>query len=208
MCFVRNSHVQCSLAPSAGCVYVRENAITCCNIGVLSIFFSSHLYSCQSRVLSFPHSSLNPGVSITYLFLNYGTLSNTRYIGVHQSIDLLLFLLYLRNQLTNLAISCFAFFQSESQRDLLFQAQIAAGNSSQEKIKTLYQNVVNKLHEIKADFNSSTPRCDVSAKDIHSALSRAPSEHCKREITDAYCDLQEGKLYPAELPRFCPLKGS
>lgn len=51
------------------------------------------------------------------------------------------------------------------------------------------------------------PRCDVSAKEVASAIRRAKTIQCKQEISDVYCLQQEGKLYTLDLPNFCPNKG-
>ena len=51
------------------------------------------------------------------------------------------------------------------------------------------------------------PRCDVTGKDISSAIRRAKTLACRQEIADVFCTQQEGKLYKLDLPRFCPNKG-
>lgn len=82
-------------------------------------------------------------------------------------------------------------------------------NSSdqQQRIKALYKHVLSKLQDLEGQINVSEPLCEVTGKDALSAVNRAPSEHCKREITKTYCDMRDRNLYPMEVPRYCPLKG-
>ncbi|XP_067937140.1 xylosyltransferase oxt-like [Watersipora subatra] len=43
-------------------------------------------------------------------------------------------------------------------------------------------------------------------KDAHSAIARAKTTECKEAIERASCLLHHNKLFPASLPRYCPLK--
>eukprot|EP00057_Strongylocentrotus_purpuratus_P010678 XP_011665152.1 PREDICTED: xylosyltransferase 1 [Strongylocentrotus purpuratus] len=50
-------------------------------------------------------------------------------------------------------------------------------------------------------------KCPIESKDAISALSRARSKECKKDITDTVCATSERNLYPLSLPRFCPFTG-
>ncbi|KAK0045041.1 xylosyltransferase 1, partial [Biomphalaria pfeifferi] len=52
-----------------------------------------------------------------------------------------------------------------------------------------------------------SPSCDVSAKDVASAIKRAKTVRCKQEIADVFCQQQNGTLYTINLPNYCPNKG-
>ncbi|CAG5128244.1 unnamed protein product, partial [Candidula unifasciata] len=52
-----------------------------------------------------------------------------------------------------------------------------------------------------------SPKCDVSAKEVSSAVKRAKTWQCKQEIADVYCQQQEGKLYNLDLTNYCPNRG-
>ncbi|RUS75203.1 hypothetical protein EGW08_017040 [Elysia chlorotica] len=52
-----------------------------------------------------------------------------------------------------------------------------------------------------------SPTCDVTAKDVASAIRRAKTTECKQEIADVFCEQQAGRLYDLHLPNFCPNKG-
>lgn len=52
-----------------------------------------------------------------------------------------------------------------------------------------------------------SPKCDVSAKEVASAIKRAKTQGCKQEIADVYCQQQEGKLYSLDLTNYCPNRG-
>lgn len=51
------------------------------------------------------------------------------------------------------------------------------------------------------------PTCGSLERDVQSALERAHSQQCKREITEVACSYKRRELYPPKLPRFCPLAG-
>ncbi|GFR58845.1 xylosyltransferase oxt [Elysia marginata] len=51
------------------------------------------------------------------------------------------------------------------------------------------------------------PACNVTAKDVSSAIRRAKSPQCKQEIADVFCQQQAGQLYSLQLPNFCPNRG-
>ena len=44
--------------------------------------------------------------------------------------------------------------------------------------------------------------------DAYSAVVRAQSLECKQAIQKVSCLLQDNKLFPSALPRYCPLKGA
>lgn len=47
------------------------------------------------------------------------------------------------------------------------------------------------------------PACDIVEKDALSAIRRAPTLSCKRELANITCLAQGGALYPSRLPRSC-----
>ena len=53
-----------------------------------------------------------------------------------------------------------------------------------------------------------TPDCDLKDKDAISAVTRASSQECKRELVSLACRLQSKSLFPKRLPSFCHLKGN
>lgn len=48
------------------------------------------------------------------------------------------------------------------------------------------------------------PPCDIRSKETISAVHRAKSQSCKRQILDIACEIQKGTFYPKKLPNFCP----
>ena len=48
------------------------------------------------------------------------------------------------------------------------------------------------------------PPCDVHSKETISAIHRAKSQACKRQIVDIACAIQSGQFYPKSLPNYCP----
>lgn len=46
--------------------------------------------------------------------------------------------------------------------------------------------------------------CNITDKEALSAISRAVTRDCKREIGELVCAIQAGGFYPASLPRYCP----
>lgn len=52
-----------------------------------------------------------------------------------------------------------------------------------------------------------TPDCDITGKEAISAIHRAKTQHCKRQIANITCLIKEERFYPKELPNSCPSKG-
>ncbi|XP_044152518.1 xylosyltransferase 2 isoform X1 [Bufo gargarizans] len=52
-----------------------------------------------------------------------------------------------------------------------------------------------------------TPKCDIKGKDALSALARAPTQKCQREIANLVCLHQKGLLMPKSLPGYCQIRG-
>ncbi|XP_055612226.1 xylosyltransferase oxt isoform X2 [Uranotaenia lowii] len=48
------------------------------------------------------------------------------------------------------------------------------------------------------------PPCDIYSKETVSAIIRAKSQSCKRQIVDIACEIQKGTFYPKWLPNYCP----
>ena len=64
------------------------------------------------------------------------------------------------------------------------------------------------MHNDKNNINATdAQRCNITDAEVLSAIARAKTDFCKRELADIACLNQEGKLYPASLPRSCPFKG-
>ncbi|XP_055528233.1 xylosyltransferase oxt [Wyeomyia smithii] len=51
------------------------------------------------------------------------------------------------------------------------------------------------------------PLCDIYSKETVSAIHRARSQTCKKQIADIACAIQEGTFYPKRLPNYCPNGG-
>ncbi|KAG7256262.1 hypothetical protein CRUP_025510 [Coryphaenoides rupestris] len=51
------------------------------------------------------------------------------------------------------------------------------------------------------------PQCEISGKEVISALSRAKSRECRQQIAEVYCKHKEGTLMPLQVPRYCPREG-
>lgn len=48
------------------------------------------------------------------------------------------------------------------------------------------------------------PPCNISAKEALSALNRARTKDCKKQIANLACHIQSNQFYPKELPSNCP----
>ncbi|XP_037074011.1 xylosyltransferase oxt-like [Pollicipes pollicipes] len=51
------------------------------------------------------------------------------------------------------------------------------------------------------------PRCALETREVVSAVLRAESEPCRRELVEFACRLREGTAYPVRLPNYCPHHG-
>ncbi|XP_053683028.1 xylosyltransferase oxt [Sabethes cyaneus] len=54
---------------------------------------------------------------------------------------------------------------------------------------------------------SFVPACDIYSKETISAIHRASSQACKKQIADIGCAILEGTFYPRRLPNYCPNGG-
>lgn len=54
------------------------------------------------------------------------------------------------------------------------------------------------------DNLSFTPQCDVQSKDAHSAINRARTDECKRQILETVCAIEAGAFYAKHLASRCP----
>ena len=52
-----------------------------------------------------------------------------------------------------------------------------------------------------------TPACEISNKEAVSAIHRAKTQHCKQEIANTTCLINDSQLYPKLLHMSCPTKG-
>ncbi|XP_058466832.1 xylosyltransferase oxt [Malaya genurostris] len=51
---------------------------------------------------------------------------------------------------------------------------------------------------------SFVPPCEILSKETISAIHRAKSQSCKKQIVDIACAIRAGTFYPKRLPNFCP----
>nr|CAD7592662.1 unnamed protein product [Timema genevievae] len=51
------------------------------------------------------------------------------------------------------------------------------------------------------------PACDIVTKEAISAIHRAKTQRCKRELVNITCLIQQGRLYPKQLTSSCPSQG-
>ncbi|XP_013776191.1 xylosyltransferase oxt-like isoform X1 [Limulus polyphemus] len=51
------------------------------------------------------------------------------------------------------------------------------------------------------------PWCEILSRDAISAINRARSQGCKEKIANVTCLIKAGKMYPTQLPRYCPVEG-
>lgn len=74
----------------------------------------------------------------------------------------------------------------------------------------------NSQLSVQKDFNRTSlrledldfvPSCDIGLKEAVSAIHRARTQKCKRELANITCLIQQGKLYPTHLPNFCLASG-
>lgn len=54
------------------------------------------------------------------------------------------------------------------------------------------------------DGLSFNPTCEVQSRDAHSAVNRAKTEDCKRQILDTVCAIESGTFYAEQLTSRCP----
>ena len=59
-----------------------------------------------------------------------------------------------------------------------------------------------KLEEL--DFK---PWCNITTKEAVSAIHRAKTQFCKKQLVDVICSLQKETLFPKKLVSFCPAPG-
>ncbi|XP_022243478.1 xylosyltransferase 1-like isoform X2 [Limulus polyphemus] len=50
------------------------------------------------------------------------------------------------------------------------------------------------------------PWCEILSRDAISAINRARSQGCKEKIANVTCLIKAGKMYPTQLPRYCPVE--
>ncbi|KAI8506542.1 hypothetical protein Bbelb_159690 [Branchiostoma belcheri] len=78
-------------------------------------------------------------------------------------------------------------------------------DSDLEKKPSIWRNHAAQSNKSR-DF-SYVPKCEIKGKDAVSALSRAKTAQCKQQLADTACLMQEGKLFPEFIPRYCPVDG-
>ncbi|KAI3360059.1 hypothetical protein L3Q82_013853 [Scortum barcoo] len=57
------------------------------------------------------------------------------------------------------------------------------------------------------EVRKEQPQCEISGKEVISALSRAKSRECRQQIVEVYCKHKERALMPEKVPRYCPIEG-
>lgn len=70
--------------------------------------------------------------------------------------------------------------------------------------KTPNKPAQSRLRVEELDF---TPACEINTKEAISAIHRAKTQRCKQTISNVTCLIQNGQLYPAVLPNYCPSEG-
>eukprot|EP00058_Branchiostoma_floridae_P018096 XP_002603585.1 hypothetical protein BRAFLDRAFT_126911 [Branchiostoma floridae] len=79
-------------------------------------------------------------------------------------------------------------------------------DADSEKKASIWRNSPGSSNKSR-DF-SYVPKCEIKGKDAVSALSRAKTAQCKQQLADTACLMQEGKLFPEFIPRYCPVDGT
>lgn len=51
------------------------------------------------------------------------------------------------------------------------------------------------------------PKCEITGKEVISALSRAKTKECRQQIAEVYCRHKGKQLMPEKVTRYCPLEG-
>lgn len=69
---------------------------------------------------------------------------------------------------------------------------------------TKQHKIIQTLRLEELDFQ---PPCDVKSREAISAIHRAKTQFCKKEIVNKTCLIQNDDFYPKELPNNCPKKG-
>ena len=66
-----------------------------------------------------------------------------------------------------------------------------------------------KLQKIDAIYARAEVSCEITSmnKDALSSYKRAKTSECGEAVLRVACLLQNKKLFPSKLPRFCPLRG-
>ncbi|XP_022241938.1 xylosyltransferase 2-like [Limulus polyphemus] len=102
--------------------------------------------------------------------------------------------------------------------NLLFQKSKADGLESNNLIVSKEPSgIINTSKKIEKHVNESMkldlnelnfkPWCEILSQDAISAINRAKTQGCKEEIANVTCLIKAGKMYPIQLPRYCPVDG-
>ncbi|XP_076309198.1 xylosyltransferase 1-like isoform X3 [Tachypleus tridentatus] len=67
---------------------------------------------------------------------------------------------------------------------------------------------VDKKDNESLNFNELNfkPWCEILSRDAISAINRARSQECREKIANVTCLIKAGKMYPTQLPRYCPVE--
>lgn len=76
-------------------------------------------------------------------------------------------------------------------------------NKLNSAIKSTNSTASLKLEEL--DFK---PWCNITTKEAVSAIHRAKTQLCKKELVNVVCSLQKGVLFPKQLTSTCPAPGN
>jgi len=77
------------------------------------------------------------------------------------------------------------------------ETQVAKENHSASPVK----QQISSIFDSGLDFP-----CNITGKEAVSAINRATTKGCKKEIADLVCAMEKGTVYPSILPRYCPNK--
>ena len=81
---------------------------------------------------------------------------------------------------------------------------VASKKSKSKGTLSRLKSLRTRLDVSQLDFR---PNCDIEDKAAISAINRAVSASCKRDLAELACRLQTKSLYPAKLPNYCHIKG-
>lgn len=67
-----------------------------------------------------------------------------------------------------------------------------------------HSKILPVLRTEELDFS---PMCEIKGREAISAIHRAKTQSCKKEIVNKTCLIQNGNFYPKKLPNMCPANG-
>lgn len=83
-------------------------------------------------------------------------------------------------------------------------SQHSASSIGDTKIVKTDRNSDAKLRLPKTEHFGIRPECNITSKEAISALQRAKTKDCRKQIAHIACAIQEGNFYARRLPSYCP----